>query len=54
MTDRTRHLRRAKSLTEQAADEIRARIVFGDVELGSSLSENTLAAELGVSKTPVR
>jgi DNA-binding GntR family transcriptional regulator len=54
MTDRTRHLRRAKSLTEQAADEIRARIVFGDVALGSSLSENTLAAELGVSKTPVR
>ena len=54
MTDRTRHLRRAKSLTEQAADEIRARIVLGDVALGSSLSENTLAAELGVSKTPVR
>jgi len=54
MAERTRHLRRAKSLTEQAADEIRARIVFGDVELGSSLSENMLAAELGVSKTPVR
>jgi len=54
MVERTRHLRRAKSLTEQAADEIRARIVFGDVELGSSLSENMLAAELGVSKTPVR
>jgi DNA-binding GntR family transcriptional regulator len=54
MPERTRHLRRAKSLTEQAADEIRARIVFGDVELGSSLSENMLAAELGVSKTPVR
>ena len=54
MAERTRHLRRAKSLTEQAADEIRARIVFGDVALGSSLSENTLAAELGVSKTPVR
>jgi DNA-binding GntR family transcriptional regulator len=54
MPERIRHLRRAKSLTEQAADEIRARIVFGDVELGSSLSENMLAAELGVSKTPVR
>jgi DNA-binding GntR family transcriptional regulator len=54
MPERTRHLRRAKSLTEQAADEIRARIVFGAVELGSSLSENMLAAELGVSKTPVR
>jgi DNA-binding GntR family transcriptional regulator len=54
MPERTRHLRRAKSLTEQAADEIRARIVFGDIALGASLSENTLAAELGVSKTPVR
>jgi DNA-binding GntR family transcriptional regulator len=54
MPERTRRLRRAKSLTEQAADEIRARIVFGDVELGSSLSENMLAADLGVSKTPVR
>jgi len=54
MAERTRHLRRAKSLTEQAADEIRARIVFGDIALGASLSENTLAAELGVSKTPVR
>lgn len=54
MTERSRHLRRAKSLTEQAADEIRARIVFGDIALGASLSENTLAADLGVSKTPVR
>ena len=54
MVERNRHLHRSKSLTEQAADEIRARIVFGDIELGASLSENTLAAELGVSKTPVR
>jgi DNA-binding GntR family transcriptional regulator len=54
MTARPRQLRRPKSLTEQAADEIRQRIVFGDIALGASLSENTLAAELGVSKTPVR
>lgn len=54
MSPKSRQLQRAKSLTEQAADEIRQRIVFGDVALGSSLSENTLAAELGVSKTPVR
>ncbi|MGH6887397.1 MAG: GntR family transcriptional regulator [Geminicoccales bacterium] len=47
-------LKRAKSLTEQAADEIRARIVRGDFQLGAPLSENTLATELGVSKTPIR
>lgn len=47
-------LKRTKSLTEQAADEIRARIVRGDFPLGAPLSENTLAGELGVSKTPIR
>jgi DNA-binding GntR family transcriptional regulator len=54
MVQKSRQIQRPKSLTEQAADEIRQRIVFGDIALGSSLSENTLAAELGVSKTPVR
>lgn len=54
MTDIHAPLRRAKSLTEQAAEQIRARIIRGDFELGAPLSENTLAAELGVSKTPVR
>lgn len=54
MTVRNRQLRRPKSLTAQAADEIRQRIVLGEIALGASLSENTLAAELGVSKTPVR
>jgi DNA-binding GntR family transcriptional regulator len=49
-----RKLHRARTLTEQAADEIRARIIRGNFELGEALSENTLAAELGVSKTPVR
>jgi len=47
-------LKRSKSLTEQAADEIRARIVRGDLQLGAPLSENTLASVLGVSKTPIR
>lgn len=47
-------LRRAKTLTQQAADEIRERIVAGEFDLGTPLSENALAAELGVSKTPVR
>ena len=47
-------LKRPKSLTEQAADEIRARIVSGEFPLGTPLSENALAGLLGVSKTPIR
>lgn len=47
-------LERGPSLTEQAADEIRSRIVGGTFQLGEPLSEITLANELGVSKTPVR
>jgi DNA-binding GntR family transcriptional regulator len=54
MTETVRTLHRAKSLTEQAVEQIRSRIVRGEFELGAPLSENTLAAELGVSKTPVR
>jgi DNA-binding GntR family transcriptional regulator len=47
-------LKRPRTLTEQAADAIRTRIVTGDFQLGEALSEITLAVELGVSKTPVR
>ncbi len=47
-------LKRPRTLTEQAADAIRSRIVTGEFELGEALSEITLAADLGVSKTPVR
>ncbi len=47
-------LERGPSLTDQAAQEIRARIVRGVFQLGEPLSEITLANELGVSKTPVR
>lgn len=47
-------LQRTRTLTEQAADAIRARIIRGNFALGEALSENMLAAELGVSKTPVR
>jgi DNA-binding GntR family transcriptional regulator len=45
---------RPKSLTEMVADEVRARIIDGRIGLGAGLSENSLAAELGISKTPVR
>src|SRR5262245_4726210 len=47
-------LQRPKSLAEQAADQIRARIIRGEFELGAALSETTLATEMGVSKTPIR
>lgn len=45
---------RPKSLTEMVADEVRARIIDGRIRLGAGLSEKGLAAELGISKTPVR
>ena len=44
---------RPKSLTELVVDELRTRIIDGRLRLGEALSENTLAAELGISKTPV-
>ena len=47
-------IKRQKTLTEQAADAIRIRIVTGEFHFGEALSEIALAAELGVSKTPVR
>jgi DNA-binding GntR family transcriptional regulator len=45
---------RSRSLADQAAEQIRVRIANGDFQLGEALSETTLAAELGVSKTPIR
>ena len=45
---------RPKSLTGLVVDELRARIIDGRLRLGEALSENALAAELGISKTPVR
>jgi DNA-binding GntR family transcriptional regulator len=54
MAEPLRVLQRPKSLTSLAADEIRGRIVRGELGLGTPLSENALALELGVSKTPIR
>lgn len=45
---------RPKSLKEMVVDELRQRIVDGRVALGEALSENALADDLGISKTPVR
>jgi DNA-binding GntR family transcriptional regulator len=44
----------AHSLANDAAEQIRRKIVDGTLEPGQALSETALAAELGVSKTPVR
>jgi len=47
-------LERPKSLTGLAEDRVRELIVSGAFALGEQLSEASLAAQLGISKTPVR
>ncbi|RKY19255.1 MAG: hypothetical protein DRQ55_11145 [Planctomycetota bacterium] len=42
------------SLTLQAVDQLRAGIVKGELPPGSVVSEVELAAQLGVSRTPIR
>jgi len=56
MNQATMHrlLVRPKSLTDLAHDSIRQLIVDGELAMGAQLSEATLAAQLGISKTPVR
>ena len=53
-TTMQRLLVRPKSLTDLALDSIRQLIVGGELAMGAQLSEATLAAQLGISKTPVR
>jgi DNA-binding GntR family transcriptional regulator len=43
-----------QSLASKATEQIRRRIVDGDLKLGQALSEATLAVDLGISKTPIR
>jgi DNA-binding GntR family transcriptional regulator len=43
-----------RSLADQSAEQIRGQIVDGKLQPGQALSETALAAELGVSKTPIR
>jgi DNA-binding GntR family transcriptional regulator len=54
IVDVSAQIKRQKTLTEQAAEAIRTRIVNGEFHFGEALSEIALATELGVSKTPVR
>lgn len=50
----TRKIDKPKSLTLLALDKIRDGITHGEYPLGSPLYEKVLAAEFGISKTPVR
>ncbi|MCO4319074.1 GntR family transcriptional regulator [Phyllobacterium sp. 21LDTY02-6] len=47
-------IERPRSLKELVVDELRSRIIDNKIQLGAALSENALAADLGMSKTPVR
>lgn len=47
-------IKRPKSLTAMATQQVRAAIINGDLGLGEPLSEGALAERLGISKTPVR
>jgi DNA-binding GntR family transcriptional regulator len=49
-----KEIRRAKSLTETVADNLRESIINGSLSFGLHLSEVSLAEAFGVSKTPVR
>lgn len=50
----TSPIRRPRSLTTLVLDQIRDLIITGKLGLGEQLSENALAEQLGVSRTPVR
>lgn len=52
--DRTQKERPAASLAERAYATIEERIVTAELAPGSVLSEQTLADELGIGRTPVR
>ena len=53
MTD-NREFSPSSSLTEEIADVVRERILKGEYEIGEKIKENQIAAELRVSRTPVR
>lgn len=42
------------SLKQLIADEIKRRIIYGELEFGQKISENSFAQELGTKRTPVR
>jgi DNA-binding GntR family transcriptional regulator len=48
------HTNQGEALVDHIAATIRSRVLSGDIALGSRLRQETLAAEFGVSRTPVR
>lgn len=44
----------SQSLAEEVAEILRSRILHGEYEMGEKLTESRIAAELKVSRTPVR
>jgi len=51
---RRKPLERPQSLTELAIERIRTEIITGRIDLGEQFSEAQLAAQMQVSKTPIR
>jgi len=47
-------LKRAKTLTELAAERLRDAIIKNEYKFGQALSEKLLAESMGTSKTPIR
>lgn len=47
-------LKRQPLLATQVAEQVREAITIGDLKLGEAISEERIAAMLGVSRTPVR
>jgi DNA-binding GntR family transcriptional regulator len=43
-----------RALVDRIADTIRSRVLGGEILVGSRLRQETLAAEFGVSRTPIR
>jgi DNA-binding GntR family transcriptional regulator len=54
MSDLLSHKVSARSLVDVLAERIEAAIISGDLQPGSKLREQTLAASLGVSRGPLR
>lgn len=51
---RTQHIEEPRRLGEVAYERLRDAITRGDLPPGTPLAENTLSAELNISRTPVR
>src|SRR5260370_17240756 len=54
MSDTLNHKVSARSLVDVLAERIEAAIISGDLQPGSKIREQTLAASLGVSRGPLR